>query len=116
MREDIYAILARRLCEERKKAGLTMEEISETAGITPSFVAYIEHNRRKASLATVQKLADALGITISQLFSKANAAKPRDYEVVRRITHLIREKPPKQRAVMLRLMKTISKELPGKKR
>ena len=68
MRMDIYAVVAGQLRLRRLQAGLTLEALADTAGISTSFLAYLETNKKKPSLATVAKLAAALKIPISELF------------------------------------------------
>ncbi|MBI4802794.1 MAG: helix-turn-helix transcriptional regulator [Elusimicrobia bacterium] len=65
MFKSIYDILGDRVREERKKAGLTIEELAGLAQISSSFPAYIETKGRKASLATIEKLAQALSIPVA---------------------------------------------------
>ena len=50
MPKSIYDILGDRVREERKKAGLTIERLAGLAGISPSFLAYIETKGRRPAL------------------------------------------------------------------
>ena len=52
----------------RRKHKLTIAQLAERAGIDTGFLAYIETGKKLPSLHTAAKLADALGITLSQLF------------------------------------------------
>lgn len=114
VKETIYPLLARRIREERKKAGLTLESLAEAADITPGFLLYIEQNKKKPSLATVEKLANAFGISLSDLFSGISPCKNPDCKITRQITHFLRDKSPNQRAMMVRLIRTIFRELSRK--
>ncbi|MBI4351537.1 MAG: helix-turn-helix transcriptional regulator [Elusimicrobia bacterium] len=90
MRGDIYSILEDEIREERKQAGLTMERLAGLAGISASFLAYIETKGRKASLETVQKLAEALRIPVARLFETApGPGKDAVYTAARRFAQLI---------------------------
>ncbi|MFC1522155.1 helix-turn-helix domain-containing protein, partial [Elusimicrobiota bacterium] len=64
MSKDIYKLVGIAVRDERKKAGLTIEKLAEIAGISPSFLCYVETAGKKASLRTVQKLAGALGVPV----------------------------------------------------
>ncbi|MEK7474271.1 MAG: helix-turn-helix transcriptional regulator [Candidatus Coatesbacteria bacterium] len=66
--EDVYARVAKRLRELRDRRGLTQGELAERAGISASFLSFLEIARRKGSLETYGRLADALGIPLSVLF------------------------------------------------
>lgn len=70
MANDIYRTLALRLRERRRRSGLTLEKLGEHAGITGAFVAHIEAGRKRPTLDTVAKLAQALGTTVSGLLQE----------------------------------------------
>ncbi len=53
---------ARRLKELRERAGLTPERLGDKAGMHKLSVAKLEQGIREPSWATVQALADALGV------------------------------------------------------
>ena len=46
MGKNIYDIVGDRIREERKRTGLTIEQLAESAGISTSFLAYIETKKR----------------------------------------------------------------------
>lgn len=45
----------------------TQLELSRAAGVTPVSVSYYETGKKRASLASAKRLADALGVTINTL-------------------------------------------------
>ncbi len=67
--KNVYAVIGRRTRQERNRMGLTQEELAEKARIHPSFLGQIERGTKKASLVTIQRIADALGIAEEQLFN-----------------------------------------------
>lgn len=91
-----------RIREGRKHAGLTMEKLAELAGISTSFLAYIETKGRKASLATIEKLAEALRIPVARLFETApGPGKDAVYAATRQFAQLIHDKNAAQTAGIL---------------
>src|ERR1017187_10506083 len=74
---NIYTLIGRRVFEERKRAGLTIEELAEAASISPSFLAYIEHGKKKASVLTISQLAEGLSIPVGKLFDSAPRGRSR---------------------------------------
>lgn len=52
----------------RKKNALTISRLAERADIDAGFLAYIETGKKLPSLHTAQKLSEALGISLSELF------------------------------------------------
>ncbi len=57
----------------REAKGWNQAELAVYAGIGPSGVSQIETGKRNPSAATLQKIAEALGVEISELFPKVEA-------------------------------------------
>ncbi len=55
----------------------TLREVAQSAGVSESFVSQLERGRSNASVATLQRLANALGIEISDLFAGEPQSGPR---------------------------------------
>ena len=110
---DIYALLGRRVREERTKAGFTIEELAGVSSISSSFLAYIEQGRKKASLVTIKKLADGLRIPIGRLFSDMSVGVPDENKrTIQRLIPLLKEKKPKDQDLIIDVLKTLAKGLP----
>jgi transcriptional regulator with XRE-family HTH domain len=56
---------------------LTLREVSERAGLSESFLSQVERGRASASIASLRRIADALGIAISDLFQPLEPRQPR---------------------------------------
>ena len=56
---------------------LTLREVADAAGVSESFVSQLERGRSSASVATLQRLAAAVGIEISDLFGGERQSGPR---------------------------------------
>lgn len=55
----------------------TLKEVAAAAGVSESFVSQLERGRSSASVATLQRLAAALGVEVSDLFSTNGVHRPR---------------------------------------
>ena len=69
--------LGERLRAIRLLRRLTLREVATAAGVSESFVSQLERGRSSASVATLQRLAAAVGIEISDLFAAEPQAGPR---------------------------------------
>jgi transcriptional regulator with XRE-family HTH domain len=69
--------LGDRLRAIRLARRLTLRDVASTAGVSESFVSQLERGRTSASVATLQRLAAALRIEISDLFAEAQSSEPR---------------------------------------
>lgn len=63
----LYRKLGERIEELRKQQGLTQEELAEKTGVNRSYFWDIEQGRN-ISVKTAAKIANALGVTLSDLF------------------------------------------------
>ena len=67
--DEAMSLVANRLKEERRKAGLTQLELSMRAGVSQNMIAYIERGDRNPALRTVMKICNALNIRLSDLLN-----------------------------------------------
>src|SRR3954464_90945 len=72
----VHVELGERLRAIRQARRKTLKEIAGAAGISESFLSQLERGRTNATIATLQRLATALGIEGSDLFSPG-APRPR---------------------------------------
>lgn len=56
--------------DHRKKKGLSQEELAHKAGFHRTYIGMVERAERNITLANIEKLANALEISISKLTSK----------------------------------------------
>jgi transcriptional regulator with XRE-family HTH domain len=55
----------------------TLKDVAHAAGVSESFLSQVERGRSSASVATLQRLAAAVGIEISDLFATDGLPRPR---------------------------------------
>ena len=53
----------------RRKIGVTQEALAEKANISVDFLSLIERGRNAPSLESLEKIANALSIKVSELFA-----------------------------------------------
>ena len=64
-REAEAFILAERLKEERRKAGLTQEQLAAKIGTKKSYISRIENGKTDVQLSTLFKIFQGLGKRVS---------------------------------------------------
>ncbi len=92
--------LGQRMKMLRMDAGMSQEKLAWAAGITPAFVGQIERNIKSPTVKTLEKLADALNISVAEIFS---APVPYDAEqkaAIRQINYQLREMSAEEVACM----------------
>lgn len=58
-----------RIREFRSKTGLSQEKFALTIGMDRTYFASVEAGRRNISICNIKKIADGLGISLSELFA-----------------------------------------------
>jgi ribosome-binding protein aMBF1 (putative translation factor) len=51
----------------REHRGSSVKDLAEKAGIAPAYLSQVETGKRDGTVATLRKLADALGVTLDDL-------------------------------------------------
>jgi transcriptional regulator with XRE-family HTH domain len=72
--------LGERLREIRLRAGISVRTLASKAQFSPSFISQVELGQVSPSVASLERIAAALGITLGELFSEV---EPRGVAVVR---------------------------------
>ena len=64
---DLADGFGRRLCEVRKRRGISQEKLAELAGLHRTYVSSVERGGRNISLLNIESLARALGVKMAGL-------------------------------------------------
>ncbi|MDO9028754.1 MAG: helix-turn-helix transcriptional regulator [Candidatus Roizmanbacteria bacterium] len=68
MAADIKKIFGKNLRANRKKRGFSQEKLADLSGLHRTYISDVERGARNISLENIQKIADSLGIKITDLF------------------------------------------------
>lgn len=72
--------LGQRLRELRERTGISVRTLASRASFSPSFISQVELGQASPSVASLERIAAALDVTLSELFSEA---RPREAAVMR---------------------------------
>ncbi|MDB5658481.1 MAG: hypothetical protein JWS10_1096 [Cypionkella sp.] len=67
--ELLVTAFAEALVEERKRAGLTQEDLAERAGVSVRFVSFLETGKRQPTLSALAAVSVGLGISMVEMIS-----------------------------------------------
>lgn len=70
MEENTQLELGEKIREKRKQLGITINEISNRTNLTSSFISQFERGRTKASMTSIIKIVESMGLTMSSLFEE----------------------------------------------
>lgn len=62
--------LGKRIRELRQKTGMSQEKFALKIGMDRTYFASVEAGRRNIAICNIKKIADGLGVTLSELFEK----------------------------------------------
>jgi len=65
---DIKRSLGLRIRQLRLAKGLTQEQLAHLSGISRQYIGDVERGERNIAIVNIQKIARALGVTLSELF------------------------------------------------
>lgn len=64
---DMRVIVGSNFARIRKERGLTQERVAELSGFTQSYIGWLERGKRNPTVISVFHLAEALGVTPTDL-------------------------------------------------
>lgn len=73
---DGSLIIGGRLRKRRQALRMTLRQLAESAGITEGYLSQLERGIASGSVRTLQKVSDALGLVVGELFSATNHSVP----------------------------------------
>ena len=66
--DAIYSEIVKRIIKERKRQGITQEELARASGVDRTHMGSIEQGRRNPTLTTIHKISKALKLPLEHLF------------------------------------------------
>ena len=109
--ENVRVLVGERIRNLRKERGWSQEKLGEKADLHHTYVGAVERGEKNASIDTLDKIADALGNEMVDLFTltkgRANVDKLRAY-----IIEEVKELPPGMLKVIAALIETTRSEKP----
>ncbi|MFH1367977.1 MAG: helix-turn-helix transcriptional regulator [Elusimicrobiota bacterium] len=103
--EEIYTVVGRRIKEIRAKLGITQEKLAELTGLSVAFIGQVERGHNRASLATIQKIADSMRVKVSELFKDVPLNKNMTYTLPNKISLLLKNSSTKSRKDLVRVIR-----------
>lgn len=61
----------------RTEAGLSQEELAHRADLHPTWISHLETGRRNPSWSTMERIAEALGVKLSEIAAYAEGSADR---------------------------------------
>jgi len=75
---DLKALFGTTIKSKRAELGISQEELADRAGLHRTYVSDVERGTRNVSLISIEKLAQALGLSVWRLFEQAANGERRE--------------------------------------
>lgn len=75
-----FMLIGRRVKEIRKQLCITQAQLAEMTDLSISYISHIETAQKKASLESLVRIADALGITVDEILNGNQLNNPTEYQ------------------------------------
>lgn len=86
---DLPKRVGERIRSYRKERGLSQEELAHLANLHTTYIGQLERGEKNATLSSVEKVANALGISLENLFRSIHAAPDsQEYTLSQIVTYL----------------------------
>lgn len=69
---NIKEKVGKRIKYLRNQLGMSQEELSDKADIDRTYITSVENGKRNISIVNIEKIANALGVSLSKLFDFEN--------------------------------------------
>lgn len=75
-----YSLIGLRVKEVRKQHNITQAQLAEMTSLSISYISHIETAQKKASLESLVRIADVLGVTVDELLNGNQLNNPTEYQ------------------------------------
>lgn len=104
------ALLGQRLRQQRKKRGLTIEQLAEMIGLSKNYVSLMERGRKLPSMATLIKIVNSLHISADVLL--CDEVESVSCVVDEELDQRIRALEPHQRKAVFAILDSVIDAIP----
>lgn len=75
---EISKFIGQRIRNYRTQKNLSQEKLAEYSGCHPTYIGQVERGEKNATLESIEKIASALNVPLSQLFEKLGDGETTD--------------------------------------
>ena len=105
----IAQTIGQRIRNYRLQNKLSQEELAERAGCHHTYIGQIERGEKNASRESIDKIASALGISLSKLFEFLGSETPKEDDYAYQAYELITAQSPEEQKKLYEILYSIKK-------
>lgn len=104
---ELIRVIGQRIRNYRKHLGLSQEQLAELADFHPTYVGQIERGERNATVESIEKIAKAMNIPLSELFINIEETNAEKRNIPLESYDFLLSKSEKQQEQLLEIMKSV---------
>ncbi len=106
---DIARVVGQRIRNYRLAQGLSQEKLAELSGCHPTYIGQLERGEKNATLESIEKVATALDVSLSELFQKIGAPSSTERNIPLECYELLASKTPAEQEQLYRILLEMDK-------
>lgn len=75
-----FSLIGMRIKEVRKQQHITQSQLAELTDLSVSYISHIETAQKRASLESLIRISDVLGLTVDELLNGNQLHNPTEYQ------------------------------------
>lgn len=99
--------VGQRIRNYRTNSGLSQEKLAELSGCHPTYIGQVERGEKNATLDSIERIASALQVPLSQLFEKLDASQEATNSIPLACYELIASKSKSEQEHLFRILMEI---------
>lgn len=106
---EIAKAVGQRIRNNRIKLGLSQEKLAELSCVHPTYIGQLERGEKNATLESIEKIAKALNIPLSNLFEKLGEAIEMQRNIPLECYELLSAKSYEEQELLFNILAEIEK-------
>ena len=107
MMNGTIKIIGQRIRNYRVQQKLSQEKLAELSGCHPTYIGQIERGEKNATIESVEKIAAALGVSLSKLFENLSNASDEAANIPNECYEFLSSKTQKEQEQLYQLLLSI---------
>lgn len=101
---EIAKTVGQRIRNYRTQLGYSQEKLAELSGCHPTYIGQVERGEKNATLESIEKIANALGVSLSTLFEMIGSSENRKANIPLQCYELIASKTPSEQEQIYKIL------------
>lgn len=106
---EIAKSVGQRIRNHRIRLELSQEKLAELSGVHPTYIGQLERGEKNATLESIEKIAKALNVSLSQLFEKLEDSSEDRRSIPLECYEIISSKSKEEQELLIGIITSIEK-------